>query len=58
MKMEKNEIPILQTVCSECKKEIYRKKSEDDYLYCIECGAKLPQQSSEDADDGRFEENK
>lgn len=43
---------ILQATCPECRHECYRKRDDDDWLYCPECGAKLPQQSSEDASEG------
>lgn len=46
--------PRLQTICPSCGHEIWIHPAEPDYRICIECGASLPQQSSEDADEGTF----
>ena len=45
-----------QTTCVECLKEIWISKHDAPATHCPECGAKLPEQSSEDADDGYFAE--
>lgn len=43
---------ILQTICPECGHECWRDITDEDWLFCPECGARLNQQSSEDADEG------
>ena len=45
---------ILQTSCKECGHECWHKANDDDYIYCPECGAKLNEYSSEDADSVHF----
>ena len=37
-----------QTTCVECLKEIWISKHDAPATHCPECGAKLPEQSSED----------
>jgi transposase len=39
-----------QTTCRECGHEIYLRPQDDEYIYCPECGAKLNEYSSEDAE--------
>ena len=47
---------ILQTKCPECGHECWRKKNDNDWIYCPECGARLTTQGSEGENDGQFKE--
>lgn len=47
-------ISVYQTKCRECYAKIWHKINEDNHLVCPECGARLNQQSSEDASEGNF----
>ena len=55
-KREEEMNDILQTKCPECGHECWRKKNDNDWIYCPECGARLTTQGSEGENDGQFKE--
>jgi hypothetical protein len=47
---------MTERTCPECHAEFYENQ-QIPYLICPHCRAKLPEQSSDDADDGIFEKS-
>jgi len=54
MSTSKTNNPRYQCECPHCLSDIWIPFHADPHIICPHCGARLPEQSSEDADDGTY----